>query len=155
MLSGVALYSLSTLIQKSLLFSSLGDFFLKFGLYISMKNKLFLLIFIPFLSSCNNLKSATTIYPSVSWDEDYEVEHFYYEIKDYEIEWEQIFDIELNEYYVYFYSKTCGHCSELKNWIIQKRIEKRCWKNFENLAHTVVRRFRNEKNIINYCSIIG
>lgn len=88
-----------------------------------MKNKLFLLIFIPFLSSCNNLKSATTIYPSVSWDEDYEVEHFYYEIKDYEIEWDQIFDIELNEYYVYFYSKTCGHCSELKNWIIQKRIE--------------------------------
>ena len=51
-----------------------------------------------------------------------QIEHDYSEIKDYELSWESLFDPEDNEYFVYFYSTTCNHCSELKNYIIEKAL---------------------------------
>lgn len=48
-----------------------------------------------------------------------EVEHDYSEVSAYQIKWENMFDQNLEKYYVYFYSPTCDHCIELKNWIIE------------------------------------
>ena len=54
-----------------------------------------------------------------------EVERNYSEIQDYELFWETIFDVDLESYYVYFYSLTCSHCNEIKNYIIKKALDQR------------------------------
>lgn len=51
-------------------------------------------------------------------------DHSYSEIKEYELMWETMFEVDSNSYYVYFYSTTCSHCEELKNYIIGKALEK-------------------------------
>ena len=53
-----------------------------------------------------------------------ETDRDYQEVSDYELTWEAIFDVENEQYYVYFYSLTCSHCSELKNYIIGKGLER-------------------------------
>ena len=52
------------------------------------------------------------------------VEHEYEEISEFELTWETMFDVDENNYYVYFYSMTCNHCQELKNYIIEKAQER-------------------------------
>lgn len=49
----------------------------------------------------------------------YEIEHSYTEVLDKKIEWNSIFSIAKPTYFVYFYSKTCSHCEQLKNRIIE------------------------------------
>ena len=51
--------------------------------------------------------------------------HTYDEVKDYELFWDTMFDVSLKDYYVYFYSLTCNHCEELKNYIVEKALLKR------------------------------
>lgn len=60
-------------------------------------------------------------------DEDFEVQvdRNYEEVKDYELTWETMFDVNSASYYVYFYSATCNHCSELKNYIVEKAIARK------------------------------
>lgn len=53
-----------------------------------------------------------------------EVERDYSEIKGYELFWETIFDVDSENYYVYFYSPTCSHCNEIKNYMIGKALER-------------------------------
>ena len=48
----------------------------------------------------------------------------YKEISDYELNQETIFDVDEDFYYVYFYSTTCTHCEELKDYIIGKALER-------------------------------
>lgn len=50
------------------------------------------------------------------------VNHDYSEISDYRIIWNNIFNIDSNDYFVYFYSRNCSHCEKLKNWVIEKRL---------------------------------
>lgn len=80
----------------------------------------FILLPVFLLSGCfGNLKEEEHDYsdlPTV------QVEHDYSEIKDYELSWEALFDPDDDEYFVYFYSTTCNHCSELKNYIIDKAL---------------------------------
>ena len=52
------------------------------------------------------------------------LEHDYSEIKNYELSWEALFDPEDECYFVYCYSLTCNHCNELKNFMIEKALEK-------------------------------
>ena len=52
------------------------------------------------------------------------VTHEYSEISDYGLSRETIFDVDENKYYVYFYSLTCSHCEELKNFIIEKALNR-------------------------------
>lgn len=47
------------------------------------------------------------------------INHEYSELDDRHILWDEIFDQQLNEYFVYFYSLTCNHCELLKNEIIE------------------------------------
>lgn len=44
--------------------------------------------------------------------------HDYSEVEKFQISWNEIFDIDLNQYLVYVYSKRCSHCQNIKNQII-------------------------------------
>ena len=50
--------------------------------------------------------------------------HEYIEVSDYELTWESMFDGGEEKYYIYIYSTTCTHCDELKNYIIEKALER-------------------------------
>lgn len=52
------------------------------------------------------------------------IDRSYEEVSNYELVWETIFDIEEEHYYVYFYSTTCNHCLEIKNYIIEKALSR-------------------------------
>lgn len=52
------------------------------------------------------------------------VSHSYEEIKDKEILYSNIFGIDSNSYYVYFYSSTCSHCANLKEFIISTALDR-------------------------------
>lgn len=54
-----------------------------------------------------------------------EIEHDYSEIFNYQILWENVFNIDKENYLVYFYSTTCSNCSEIKNFIIEKSLERK------------------------------
>lgn len=69
------------------------------------------------LGSCNKEEEKTNPnYPSYSSGETYS----YSDVKDKELLYSNIFGIEQSSYYVYFYSRTCSHCSDLKSFIIPK-----------------------------------
>lgn len=46
------------------------------------------------------------------------VSHSYEEVKDYFITFDTIFDLEIDFYYVYFFSYQCVHCNNIKNEMI-------------------------------------
>ena len=52
------------------------------------------------------------------------ISHEYSEVSDYELTWETIFNVDEENYYVYIYSTTCTHCEELKNYIIEKALNR-------------------------------
>ena len=54
-----------------------------------------------------------------------EIEHDYSEILEYQIKWENIFKIEVENYYVYFYSLSCSNCQEIKNFMIERALERK------------------------------
>jgi len=54
---------------------------------------------------------------------DVPVEHDYAEVSDYQLLWESIFDVNKEQYYVYIYSTSCSHCSELKNYVIENALK--------------------------------
>ena len=49
----------------------------------------------------------------------------YNDVKDKTILWSNIFGIDRDSYYVYFFSKTCSHCADLKQFILEKALERR------------------------------
>jgi hypothetical protein len=51
-----------------------------------------------------------------------EINHSYDEVREYELLWETMFDVDSPQYYVYIYSITCNHCEELKIYIIEKAL---------------------------------
>jgi len=51
-------------------------------------------------------------------------EHSYDEIKDKHVFYSDIFSIESDIYYVYFYSTTCSHCNNLKEFIIPLALQR-------------------------------
>ena len=85
-----------------------------------MKTFKSLLYLIPFLSLVGCSAIAETVKPKT--EEKVVVEHNYSEIQEYELVWETMFDVDSSLYYVYFYSTTCNHCEELKNYIIEKAL---------------------------------
>ena len=52
------------------------------------------------------------------------ISHEYSEVSDYELTWQTMFDVDEEHYYVYIYSTTCTHCEELKNYIIEKALNR-------------------------------
>lgn len=51
-------------------------------------------------------------------------ERSYKEVLDYQLTLETIFDVDSDCYYTYFYSETCSHCQILKDFIIEKALER-------------------------------
>ena len=84
--------------------------------------KTLLLINAPFLLfGCSQTSSITYDYE----ESVIEMDRSYEEIKEYELTWETMFDVNSDSYYVYFYSVTCNHCAQLKNYIIEKALERK------------------------------
>ena len=70
------------------------------------------------LFGCSNLNERNAV------DEDVIIEesHDYNEVKEYELVWDSMFDVNMSQYYVYFYSASCNHCEELKDYMIKKAL---------------------------------
>ena len=51
-------------------------------------------------------------------------EHSYDEVKDKMILYSNIFGFDEDDYYVYFFSRTCSHCNSLKPFIIEQALAK-------------------------------
>ena len=83
-------------------------------------NKLILLLVPILLFGCNESEPQK----QYNDEEIIPVAHEYSEISDYELTRETIFDVDEDKYYVYFYSLTCSHCEELKNFIVEKALER-------------------------------
>lgn len=88
-----------------------------------MKNVLKFLLMIPLflLTSCNGGNETENLIKEININ--IPIDHSYSEIAQFQITWSQMFDIESESYFVYFYSETCSHCVDLKNFIIEKALE--------------------------------
>ena len=85
---------------------------------MKVTKKLFCLISVLFLFGCSSQQEHREPQTEII----VEVEHSYDEVQDYELTWETMFDVDSTLYYVYFYSQSCNHCEELKNYIIEKAL---------------------------------
>ena len=86
-----------------------------------MKFKIKLASMIFLISGCTFNQQETSYYEQ---EETPQVEHNYSEASEYELTWEAIFDVNEDQYYVYVYSTTCSHCDELKNYIVEKALQR-------------------------------
>lgn len=76
--------------------------------------KSYYLIALTLLAACSNTSSTKP-----NSDEPPPVgEHDYVEVEDRIIPWDDLFNKESNRYYCYVFSKTCSHCNEIKNNVI-------------------------------------
>lgn len=87
---------------------------------LSMRTKYFLLVLPILLGGCTITKKEEKI--DVSDIVIPEADHEYFEVEQYFINWENILEQNNEAYYVYFYSLTCSHCQELKNWIVERAL---------------------------------
>ena len=53
-----------------------------------------------------------------------EVERNYGEVTHLLIDWDDVFEVTKSQYFVYYYSVNCSHCSEMKNWIIEQALNR-------------------------------
>lgn len=87
------------------------------------KPKLIFLISLPLLTGCSfqqqNEEVQNYNIPTI------EIGHDYSEIKEFELTWEGLFDPSEKEYFVYFYSTSCNHCAEIKNYVIEQALNKK------------------------------
>ena len=85
-----------------------------------MHNK-FMFFLVPLLlCGCRAAENQDEVYE----EEIIPVERSYSEVSDFELTWEMIFEVGEENYYVYFYSLTCSHCEELKNFIVETALER-------------------------------
>ena len=76
------------------------------------------------LGGCNNqTELSTTSIKSVP-SQTSESERSYEEVEDMKILYSNIFGINKYSYHVYFYSLTCSHCNNLKDFIIDKALKR-------------------------------
>lgn len=84
--------------------------------------KLFIIVPILFSAGCDlKTEEKEDIHYTI---EDVPVSHDYSEVKEFEIEFNEIFTPNLDCYFVYFYSINCNHCQELKDFMIEKALER-------------------------------
>lgn len=86
---------------------------------VCMRKICVLLFAAPLLSMCNFDEQKEVIEIEVP-----EITHHnYFEIENKSVLWSQVFEVDKSNYFVYYYSPTCSHCAELKDWIIEKALE--------------------------------
>lgn len=79
------------------------------------------LLVTPILVGCQTVKKDEII---INNEETEVTQHNYFEVEDKFINWSNIFGVKIDHYFVYFYSPTCSHCSELKDWIIEEALRR-------------------------------
>lgn len=106
--------------------------------------KTFLLLpILVLLTGCVDEKS-TLAFSSVDFKTSIEINHDYSEIKHLQIRWNNIFNIEKENYYVYLFSRICSHCSSIKNKIIEYALNSSNFYFVEDEENVVI------KNNVNY-----
>ena len=81
------------------------------------------------LASCtNNSSNEGTSLATISENETKGLINYKYEdLGDKLIYWEDIPNINLNHYYVYFFSRTCSHCERIRNLVIPNLLSRRIY----------------------------
>lgn len=105
--------------------------------------KFLLIISILFLTSCVEQNSTISFSSISSVAISNEIEHEYSEISYYRLNWNEIFNVEKDNYYVYLFSTTCSHCSSIKNKIIEFALNNRNVYFIEDSAEII---FKNDVN---------
>lgn len=105
--------------------------------------KFLLIISILFLTSCVEQNSTISFSSISSIAISSEIEHEYSEISYYRLNWNEIFNVEKDNYYVYLFSTTCSHCSSIKNKIIEFALNNRNVYFIEDSAEIT---FKNDVN---------
>lgn len=105
--------------------------------------KFLLIISILFLTSCVEQNSTISFSSISSIAISNEIEHEYSEISYYRLNWNEIFNVEKDDYYVYLFSTTCSHCSSIKNKIIEFALNNRNVYFIEDSAEII---FKNDVN---------
>lgn len=87
-----------------------------------MKKQIIYIIFPIILGGCSFTKTEQkSVIPAIEIPE---VNHEYFEVEIFTLNWEDIFFENNSPYYIYVYSTSCSHCQELKNWIIEKALDR-------------------------------
>ena len=84
------------------------------------------LLFLPLLISLTGCQSSTLSAVESESFLSLLSEHNYDEIETKNILWDDLFDQTSDDYYVYVYSKTCSHCNNIKDTVIETAL------NYEN-----------------------
>lgn len=86
-----------------------------------MDKKVLMLLAIPLLVGCGAEKETdeanTVSVPEITT-------HNYFEVEEYTINWQDAFTITMPDYFVYYYSPTCSHCSEMKDLMIETALDR-------------------------------
>ena len=72
-----------------------------------MRHSLLLLVFPLLMCSCSNKSEIK------------EIVYSYDMVREKHIEWNNLFSVNDNDYFVYIYSNSCGHCNEIKKDVIE------------------------------------
>lgn len=80
-------------------------------------NRLFLIFLLPFLILISGCSKKNIDHPSST---SITIKnHDYSGVENLFIEWTEMLNQNKNNYYVYIFSRTCGHCREIKNDVIE------------------------------------
>ena len=83
--------------------------------------RFFLILFLSafLVTGCKgNQQANSSVNFSTSISNDPLIVYEYEELEEKLISWDDIYQIELSHFYVYFFSRTCGHCQRIKNLVI-------------------------------------
>ncbi len=83
-----------------------------------MRKIIYILLFTSLICSCFNAKNKDSNSTKNHEEIESEITHEYNEINDKKITWNSIFSLAKTQYFVYFFSKNCSHCNQIKNDII-------------------------------------
>lgn len=86
-------------------------------------NKFLLILCALLLMSCvaSSEKQSSQAQTSITYEST--INHEYIEISEFRISWDEIFEMDSTNYYVYLFSRTCSHCSSIKNKIIEYALD--------------------------------
>ena len=83
--------------------------------------KILLLLTMNFLAACDSSEASSL---SKIESSSYSIKYEYDLVEDKFILYSNIFGVNKDEYYVYFFSRTCSHCQSIKSFIIEKALER-------------------------------
>lgn len=88
---------------------------------------LFLFLIVVTLAGCtnNSLSTDSSAKEGFSNETCGLINYEYEELEDKLVYWDDVPNINLNHYYVYFFSRTCSHCERIRNLVIPNLLHRR------------------------------